>query len=257
VASHPVLRVVEREIRVYRRLWRGLAFSSFLAPVLFLAAMGVGLGDLVDENTGPVEGLDYVAFVAPGLLVANAAQIAASEALWPVMAGTKWVRFYHGIVASPVGAPDVYAGHVVFNALRSMLAAAAFLLVAAGLGGVGSWWGVLAVPSAALCAAACTAPLAAFAASQESDVAFPVIMRLVVMPLFLFSGTFFPVEQLPRLLELAATASPLYHGVELARAATTGRGDALAATVHVAVLLAFAAAGWRWGTRTFTRRLTA
>jgi lipooligosaccharide transport system permease protein len=250
-----VLRVVEREARVFRRLWRGTVYSSFVTPVLFLAAIGVGLGGLVDERRGDVAGLDYLTFVTPGLLAASAMQTAAGESLWPVMAGTKWVRTFHAMVATPVGASDVYGGFIVWTAVRVAMSATAFLAVAAVLGGVPSAWGVLAVPAAVLCAAAFAAPLASFAATQDTDIAFPLILRLGIVPLFLFSGTFFSVDELPQWLRTVSALSPLWHGVELCRAATTGSVEWGAAGAHVAVLAGCVAAGWWWGTRTFTRRL--
>jgi lipooligosaccharide transport system permease protein len=255
MATASILRVVEREARVFQRLWRSSVYSSFVTPVLFLAAIGVGLGGLVDERRGDVAGLDYLAFVAPGLLAASAMQTAAGESLWPVMAGTKWVRTFHAMVATPVGAADVYGGFVVWTAVRVALSAAGFLAVAAVLGAVPSAWGLLALPAAVLCATAFAAPLAAFAATQEVDVTFPLILRLGIVPLFLFSGTFFPVEELPNWLRPAAALSPLWHGVELCRSATTGSVEWSAAAGHVAVLGGCVAAGWAWGTRTFTRRL--
>ena len=257
MATSGALRVVEREARVFRRLWRGSAFSTFLTPVLFLAAIGLGLGGLVDEGTGAVQGLPYLDFVAPGLLVAGAMQGAAADSLWPVMAGTKWLRTFHGMVATPLAPTDVFAGHVVWTAIRTALSATAFLAVAALLGAVPSAWGVLAVPAAVLCASAFAAPLAAFAASQDSDVPFPLVMRLGVMPLFLFSGTFFPVDQLPGWLRGLAVLSPLWHGVELARGATTGRLGAADAAVHVLALCVVVALGSWAGARTWRRRLAA
>ena len=254
-ATPALLRVVEREARIFRRLWRGSVYSSFITPVLFLAAMGVGLGGLIDERNAAVGGLDYLTFVAPGLLAASAMQTAAAESLWPVMAGTKWVRTFHAMVATPVGASDVYGGFIVWTSVRVAMSASAFLVVAALLGGVPSLWGVLAVPAAVLCAAAFAAPLAAFAATQDTDVTFPLILRLAIVPLFLFSGTFFPVSELPAGLRAASAVSPLWHGVELCRAATTGSVQWDAAIAHVAVLTGCVAAGWWWGTRTFTRKL--
>ena len=250
-----VLRVVEREARVFRRLWRGTVYSSFVTPVLFLAAIGVGLGGLVDERRGAIAGVDYLTFVAPGLLAASAMQTAAGESLWPVMAGTKWVRTFHAMVATPVGAADVYGGFIVWTAVRVAMSATAFLTVAAVLGGVPSAWGVLAVPAAVLCAAAFAAPLVAFAATQDTDVTFPLILRLGIVPLFLFSGTFFPVDELPDWLRPVSALSPPWHGVELCRAATTGSVEWRAAAAHVAVLAGCVVAGWWWGTRTFTRKL--
>src|SRR5205823_175193 len=147
-----VLRVVEREARVWARLWRGLAFSMFVAPTMYLAAMGVGLGGLVDAHAGKVAGLDYLDFVAPGLLVASTMQLSAGEGMWPILAGVKWIRFYHGVVATPIRPGEVYAGHVLWVATRSTFSASAFLLVAALLGAIPSAWGVLAILPAALCA---------------------------------------------------------------------------------------------------------
>ena len=251
-----VLLVVEREARVFRRLWRGTVFTSFLIPVLFLAAMGLGLGGLVKQRTGQVDGMSYLHFVTPGLLAATAMQTAAAGSLWPVMAGTKWVRFFHGVVATPLGPDDLYGGYVVWTCIRTAMQSAAFLVVAALLGGVPSAWGVLALPWSVLTAAAFTAPLTAWAATQPNEQAFPIVFRVGIMPLFLFSGTFFPVSQLPGWLRPFSTLSPLWHGAELVRGATVGRLSLAAGAGHVAVLVVLLAVGWRWGTRTFTRALT-
>lgn len=256
MAAPALARVVEREARVFRHLWRGSVFSGFLTPVLFLAAIGLGLGGLVEERSGEIDGLSYLHFVTPGLVVAAAMQVATGSSLWPVMAGTKWNRFFHGMVATPLSPGDVYGGIVIWNGLYTGLFAAAFLVVAALLGGVPSAWGVLALPAAMLCGLAFGAPLTAFAATQDTDLAFPVIMRLGIMPLFLFSGTFFPIEQLPGALQRLAVASPLWHAAELSRAATTGSFSPWPVAGHVGVLLACVVAGWWWGTRTFAARLT-
>ena len=255
MATPLTVRVVEHQAQIFRRFWRGSATFYVLNPLLFLAAIGFGLGGLVQESTGNVGGVPYDAFVAPGLLAASAMLGATAESMWPVMAGTKWVRTFHAMVATPVGADDVYGGFVVWTSVRVSISASAFLIVAALLGGVPSLWGVLAVPAAVLCAAAFAAPLAAYAATQDSDVTFPLILRLGIVPLFLFSGTFFPVSELPAGLRAASFLSPLWHGVELCRAATTGSAEWGAVVVHVAVLTGCVAAGWLWGTRTFTRKL--
>jgi lipooligosaccharide transport system permease protein len=250
-----MLRVVEREVQIFRRVWHSTLFSSFVSPVLYLAAMGLGLGALVDRR-GHVEGLTYLVFVAPGLLVASAMQMGAVESLWPVLGGMKWMRTSHAMVATPVRATDVYGGFLIWIALRTFLSSSAFLLVAVLLGGVSSRWGFLAVPAAMLGALAFAAPLGAYTATVDTDQAFPTIMRVGVLPLFLFSGTFFPVSQFPAWLRPASYASPLWHAVELARSATTGRADPAAIAVHLAVLCACVAAGAWWGVRTFTARLT-
>lgn len=252
---HPTLRVVEREALVYRQLWRGSVFSSLVSPLLFLAAMGVGLGGLIDERTGDVDGFDYLVFVTPGVMAATAMQTAAADSLWPVMGGHKWMRHFHGMVATPIRARDVYGGLVLSAGLRTGFAAIPFVAVAALLGGVPSLWAVLAVPAVVLTTVAFAALLAAYAATQDTDVSFSVIMRLGILPLFLFSGTVFPVEQLPGGLQPLAVLSPLWHGVELARSATTGWVNPLVAVGHLVSLLVVIALSWQWGVRTFTRRL--
>ena len=113
MSTPPLLRVVEREALVYARLWRGLAFSTFVQPALYLAAMGIGLGGMVSAHSGRVDGLAYLDFVAPGLLVASAMQLAASESMWPVLGGAKWMRQFHGVVATPIGPGELFGGFVL------------------------------------------------------------------------------------------------------------------------------------------------
>jgi lipooligosaccharide transport system permease protein len=256
MATPPVARIVEREFRVFVRLWRGFVFSLFLNPVLYLAAMGLGLGGLVDKHSGSVEGLTYLQFVTPGIVAAVAMQVAAGESMWPIVGGVKWVGNFHAAVATEITADEVLYGYVLWVALRAMLLTVAFLIVAALLGGIPSAWGVLAIPVASLCAAAFCAPLSAYSVRQDSDVTFPLIMRIGVLPLFLFSGTFYPISQLPSALQPIAQLSPLYHAVALARDATTGTFDLGPDLVHLAVLVACIVAGFAWGRRRFERRLT-
>jgi len=251
----PMLRVAEREARVWSRLWHTSLLTGVLMPVLFLGAMGVGLGGLVDENQGTVDGVEYLAFVTPGILAATALQAAAGESLWPVMAGIKWVKTFHAAAATPVSPGQVYGGYLTWVTARMLINAALFVAVAALLGGVTSPWGVLAVPAAALGGLAFAAPLTAYSAGRESDMSFSIIMRIAVVPMFLFSGTFFPVSQLPDWLEPLARVTPLWHAVELCRGATTGSLSPAAAVGHTAFLLATVAAGCAWGIATFRRKL--
>jgi lipooligosaccharide transport system permease protein len=151
----------------------------------------------------------------------------------------------------------VYGGYLVWMACRLSVNAVFFLIVAALLGGVPSPWGVLAIPAAVAGALALAAPLVAYSAGRESDVSFPIIFRVLVVPLFLFSGTFFAIDQLPAGIRPLAWASPLWHAVELARGATTGDLALLPAAGHAAFLAACITAGWMWGTRVYTRRLAA
>ena len=252
----PMLRVAEREVHVFRRLWRGSVGFAFLQPLLFLGAMGIGLGGLVEESTGDVDGVRYLAFIAPGLMAASAMLVAGGDALWPLMGRLKWMGSYVAMVSTPVSASEAFGGWLIWIAVRTSLSTVAFLVAASILGGVLSMWALLAVPAAVLTGLAFAAPIGAFTATQETDFRFPLLMRLGIMPLFLFSGTFFPTEQLPDALEVAVWLSPLWHGVELCRGATTGDLDVGAAAIHVAVLISLIAAGSELGARAFRKRLT-
>jgi lipooligosaccharide transport system permease protein len=244
MSTHAMTRVLEREVRVWRHFWRSTVVFNFINPLMFLAALGLGLGGLVERSTGDVQGLPYLQFITPGLLAAGSLQAAALNSLWPMMAGIKWLGTFQAMAASPITPAAVYGGEVIWNVARSTLGAVMFLAAAAVLGGVASPWGLLAIPASALCALAVAAPLTAWAATQENDVPFSVVARLGVIPMFLFSGTFFPVDQLPAGLRPLVVLSPLWHGVELCRDAATGHWDPAPQALHVAVLVGLATLGW-------------
>lgn len=240
-----------------RRLWHGIVFSAFVSPLLFLVAMGVGVGGYVDRHAdAALGGLSYLQFVAPGLLAGNVVQLAVGDSLWWVMGGTKWDKRYHAMIASPIGSDDVLAGHLAWEAIRASVTTAAFLVVATALGAIGSAWAWLTPVAAILLVLAVSAPVAAWSTWVENDRSFGIIMRLGVLPLFLFSGTFFPTANLPQWLRPVVPISPLYHGVELIRAATTGHSPGVAPlAAHVAFLATLALGGWLVARRTFSRRL--
>ena len=250
------MRVFERQARVYRTLWRGSVISHFAMPLLFLGAMGLGLGPIVDARTSAVGGVDYLTFIAPGLLAFMVAQSASAESLWPVMAGHKWLGFYHGTVATPIEATEVFTGYMLWLAFYDSLIASLFIVAATILGGVSSGWAPLAIPAAALGALCFAVPLSGFSMNRENDFAFGAILRLVVMPAAMFAGTFFPVSQLPAWLRTVSLANPLYHSIELARAATTGHArSALAVVGHVAFLVVVVAVTSVRARHAFRRRL--
>lgn len=257
MATPTVVRSYEYWLVRYRRTWTGGLVVSFVQPLLFLAAMGFGLGELVDRNTpDTLDGVRYAAFIAPGLLAAGAMQTAAGEATWPVMAAMKWQRVYHAMLATPLSPRDVLVGHLAWMATRIAVAAAAFFVVMVGFGLVSTATAVLAVPAAVLTGVAFAAPLTAYAATLERDEPFALVWRLGIMPMFILSGTFFPLDQLPAWLRTVAYATPLWHGVDLSRDLALGRALGVAAVVHVGYLLVLAAAGVAWGARTYERRLT-
>jgi lipooligosaccharide transport system permease protein len=249
------LRVYSYWWMQYRRVWRGTIITSIVNPVFYLGALGVGLGSLVNKSGGAPLGVPYLDFVAPGMLAAAAMQLASMEASWPVMGSFRWTRQYFAQTATPIGVRDVIWGHQLWMFVRLATTSAVYIAVIAAFGGVDSFWGILALPACVLLGAAFTTPLAAYAATQDSDGAFVPINRFVILPMFLFSGTFFPVSRLPLPLEWLAYATPLWHGVDLCRELTLGDVHVWRALGHVVYLLAIAVAGLVWAQRTFARRL--
>ena len=253
--SH-TLRVVEHHAYAFKPFWRSGVIGSIITPVLFLSAMGVGLGSIIDERSAAsLGGHSYLAFVGSGLLAATAMQVSANESTFPVMAGIKWLKFFHATVATPVTVQALVAGQLVWTGIRLAVGSAIYLAVLALFGVVESSLAVLAVPAAAWCGLAFAAPIAAFSSTQENDQWFPVIFRVLVLPLFLFSGTFFPIDQLPSALEAVARVTPLWHGVELTRGLVLGGLDARMAVVHVAYLSVLVVGGWLVARGTFRTRM--
>jgi lipooligosaccharide transport system permease protein len=253
-------RVVELRAMQYRRTFRASIFSSFLNPVLFLLAMGVGLGTYVDRSgsaTQALGGLSYLQFLAPGLLAATTMQSAAFESMFPIMAGLTWQRVFHAAYATPISPRDIVVGNLVWIAFRLTMIATIFTIVMTLFGAAASPLIVLAIPAAVLTGMAFATPIAAFAATQRTPDKFNSIFRFGITPLFLFSGTFFPISNLPAAIQPIAWLSPLWHGVELSRAlalGTIGQGPGLA-LVHVAVLGAICISATWWAFRTFEARL--
>jgi lipooligosaccharide transport system permease protein len=239
----------------YKRTWRSSLATSFLIPVLYLAAMGVALGSLVDKHSHGVGGVTYVAFLAPGLLAGTAMQIGTNDASYPVMGAIKWMRTYLAQLASPLDVYDVWLGHLAWIATRLSIVVTIYLGIMAAFGVVYSPWAILALPAGVLTGVAFAAPIGAYAATLDKDAPITTLYRFVIIPLFLFSGLFFPISQLPEVLRWFAYVSPLYHGVALCRSLTLGQVQLWADIGHAAYLAAWVAAGYTLGRRTFAKRL--
>ena len=249
-----------RELRYwltnYRRTWRGSIYSSVLNPLLYLGAMGIGLGTLVDAHgTARLGGLSYLAFLAPGLLAAAAMQAAVEESTYPVLGSVKWRRTYYAATASPLRPADLFHGHLLFTTMRLAMNSAVFLAVMAAFGAVASPWALAALPAAVLTGLAFAAPVEAWAITVTKDTSFALIFRFGLIPLFLFSGTFFPITQLPAWLRPLAYLTPLWHGVALCRSLTLGTASLGGALAHVTYLAAVAAVSIAAGNRSYARRL--
>ncbi|GIH27170.1 transport permease protein [Acrocarpospora phusangensis] len=239
----------------YRRTWRGTIVVSVANPILFLLAIGAGLGTLVE---GTVEGASYLAFFAPGLLAAATLQNAFVEAGFKVNSALRRERIYSTAAATPLEPGHILAGHLMFITLRLMLSAAAFVVVMALFGLTGSVGVALAVTLAAtLTGLAFAAPLAAWAVTVSDFPQLNTVFRFVVMPMYLFSGTFFSVTQLPGPLRAVAYALPLWHGVDLCRALALGTATPGTSLLHAGYLTLCCVAGVLVARVTFRRCLHA
>ena len=241
----------------YRRTWKGTAISSFVVPLLYILAMGVLLGGFIEGDPDKLEGATtYLAFVAPGMLAAQSMTTVFGETTYPVMGMIKWHRTYYGMIATPLGVPDVVFAHLGFVTFRVAIVSAVFLAVMAPFGVFESLSGVLvAFLVQLLIGLAFATPIYALSAGLKNESGYALVFRLGMIPMFLFSGAFFPVSNLDPWMEALAKATPLWHGVDLTRMLVLGHVDTSLAVVHVAYLGALALAGWLLATRLLHRRL--
>jgi len=252
--------LVEHYWTWYRRNWRATAVSSVLQPLLFLLAFGVGFGSLI-EGTGRVaeatDGAEYLVWLAPALLAVSAVQSAAFESTYPVLSGFKWQRVYHAMVAGPISPAQVAAAHLSWVSLKLAGSGAIYIAVIAAFGGVRSPGIAVSLLAAVLTGAAVASLITAFSATLTNEgAAFATLFRFVLIPMTLFSGTFFPVDRLPGWVQPVVWVSPLWHGTELARAAALDRWDPLPAWGHLGYLLVLLAGGAWLAMRLFDRRLS-
>lgn len=242
-------------LTVYQRTWRGSIIGRFLSPLFFLLSMGIGLGTLVDERAGGVDGMPYLQYVVPAIVATQTMWVAMGESTYQVLGYIKWNMAYIGMLSTPLGVRDILVGHLLSIVGHLTVATSIFMAVAALFGGFGSWWALLALPIAVLTGMAFAVPIFAFTATQEGDSGFNILFRWIITPLMLFSGTFFPISQLPIWMQPVAWATPLWHGVDASRMASSGDFDLARLAMHLLVLLAFIGVGWLLAVRTFTKRL--
>ncbi len=230
----------------YLRTWKATVFSSFVLPLFYVVAMGVLLGGFIDVGSARLEGApSYLAFVAPGLVAAQAMQVVMGETTWPVMGMIKWQRTYYAMTASPLAVADIVAAQLLFVLFRAATSCGVFLLVMAPFGVFESWVGVLlAWPVTVLLGLAFAGVFHAFATTVRSEAGFSILYRLLVVPMFLFSGAFFPISNLPAALEWVARVTPLWHGVDLVRMLVLGDVRPGAAAVHLTYLAVLSLVGW-------------
>jgi lipooligosaccharide transport system permease protein len=250
------IRALAYWLTVYKRTWRASIWSSFLGPLLYLGAMGFGLGSLVNAHgTAQLGGVTYLQFVGPAILAVQAMQTGIMESTYPVFGSVKWNKTYYAAQATPLTPAGIFRGHLLFNAARITMNSAVYLIVMWAFGAARSPWVILGLPAATLLGLAFAAPTAAWAMTLKSEASFNYLFRFGMIPLMLFSATFFPLSRLPGWLRPVAYATPLWHGVALCRGLSLGTLTAGSAVIHVGYLAILAGIGVWAGGVTYRRRL--
>ncbi len=234
-------RAYEYWLIVYKRIFRGTIASSILNPVVYLAAMGVGLGKVVNHGAHPL-GVPYLDYVAPGLLAAVGMQVASIESAFPVRGAVLWNKNYYAMLATPLRVADLLFGHLLYVATRAAMVTAVYLLIITAFGVVHSPLALLAVPVGVLLGLSFAGYISALAITAERD-PFNPLFRFVIMPMFLFSGTFFPISQLPHGLREVAYATPLWNAVDFVRGSTLGTLTWSHGLLHLAYFVVVIAGG--------------
>ncbi|MGH3738089.1 MAG: ABC transporter permease [Micromonosporaceae bacterium] len=254
VIDHPVSAALSYWFTQYRRTWRSSIYSSFVIPLLWLAAIGYGVGGFIDAGPATL-GYAYLSYLAPGLLATVVFHTAVGEGSFPVYGAIKWNKQYVSMLATPLRTGDVVAGHLGFATVRMAMTGVAFFVAMLLFGVVHSPWAPLAVAAAVLTGLATGTTTYAYATTITSENRFALLHRFMVVPVTMFSGVFFPIDQLPAVVRPLAWLSPLWHGVELSRGAVLGVPPALHPALHVAYLGLWAGLGFLAARRLLARRL--
>jgi lipooligosaccharide transport system permease protein len=220
IATRHAVRVVERNVLAYRRMWF-IFLTGFAEPFLFLLSIGVGVGSLVGDIEFAGRSVQYEHYVAPGLLAMSAMTGALLDATFNFFVKFKYTKVYDAVLASPIGPTDLAIGEVTWSLLRGAIYSSVFFLTMVVFGLVESWWGVLAAPVAILIGFGFAGAGLAATTWMRSFLDFDYV-NLAIVPLFLFSATFFPLSRYPSWLEGVVRVTPLYQGVVLERALVLG-----------------------------------
>jgi len=245
-----VAGVMSRDITNFKSFWKTTTFSSVLDPTIYLLAFGVGFGTLVTV----VNGIDYLYFVGTGMVATAVLFSSVFSAMYGVFIKHRFQRTYDAILAAPVDVEELATAEVVWLGIRAGVYGMAPLIVSM-LFGLEPLWGIVVVPLVGAVTGLGFAALGVFAAAAVSKIDhFNYIQSALITPLFLISGTFFPIEDLPRWVEIASWFNPLYHCVELVRDATV-YGFETADLYHAAFLIVFAFLSWRLAIWRLEKRL--
>jgi lipooligosaccharide transport system permease protein len=247
-------RVWQRDAVVWRKTWLIGFLPPLLEPLLYVAAFGLGLGTLIGAIAWQGARLSYLEYLAPGIVAAGVMNAAFFETTYSSFVRMYYQKTFDGILATPLSMAEIVTGEILWGATRSLVTAAVMMAALAPFGLLHWPESLLLLPVAALGGLAFAAFGMVFTGVLPTIEAFNLPVFLVVTPMFLFSGTFFPLEQLPVWAQRFAWALPLTHLVHLARSVALGIYPAQL-LANVAYLAVFAAAAYVFGVRAMVRRL--
>jgi lipooligosaccharide transport system permease protein len=215
-------RLVERNIMVYRHQWI-IILSGVFEPIFYLIGIGLGLGGFIPDLTlSDGREVSYLTYVAPALVATAAMNGAVFETIFNIFFKLNYAKTYEGVLATPMGIAEIAIGEMMWALMRAALYAVAMFVIMGVLGLILSPWGLLIVPAALLVAAAFAAAGLAGTSYLRTVNDFDIPMGLIVMPMFLFSGTFFPIDIYPEPIQWLMQINPLYHSISLMRGLSTG-----------------------------------
>lgn len=218
-----VWRVFKRHFTVFRKTWKVNLSFNFFEPLFYLGALGFGLGAYVQ----PMDGVPYLNYLAPGLIASSAMFATAYECTYGTFIRMEFQKTYHAIIATPAGIDDVVMADMLFGALKAVLYGAVILLVVSVLGLVTSPWALLIPPVLGLSGLLFAAIAMTWTGLVPNIDSFNYFFSLIITPLFLFSGVFFPLTGMPPAVQKIAWISPLYHLVNLTRSLAIGNTSIL------------------------------
>ncbi len=253
ISTHRALKLVRRNILAYKHYWIAL-ITGFFEPIFYLAAVGFGVGQFIDTVPYGNAQVDYPTFLAPGLLATATLNGAVFDGFFSPFFKLNWMKTYEGIITTPMSIPDIAVGEIIWALVRGTIYGTGFLIVILALGLMKSPWAVLALPAVMLSAGALSAGAMVLTGITKQISSLEKVMTLIVIPLFLFSGTFYPLSVYPGYLQPLVQVTPLYHSAALLRALTTGQVGA-GTLWHVAYLAAFFAIAGAVAIRLMRKRL--
>ncbi|MFM8366720.1 MAG: ABC transporter permease [Candidatus Nanopelagicaceae bacterium] len=249
--------VLEARLASMRKFIRIIVLYSVLNPLLYLLAIGVGVGTLINQNSGGIDGVDYLVFLAPALLANAAIQGSMDETIFPTLGGFLWEKTFFGMNATPLGGRAIALGVYWAAMVRNIFTVVCYYLVMMAFGVLKAPHAWLALPAGILAGAAFGAVMLAFAGNvKNEDHFFTFVGRFIIQPMFFLSGTFFPLESIPIFLRWIGWISPLWHATDLGRYLTYGRDIPITLVwVHVIFLVTMIVVGLKLAFIAFEKRL--